>query len=154
MVEHVAVEYADERLRIHGRDGLLLVGWYDAPTLAQVQVLERCGQALADATGGPIGMLDLVLAGKPAFKDEVRAAVASLHARASWCGHGVAHVVLLDGFAGVAVRAFFHTVLLLGRPKIRTKVFSDLGIAAEWLALGTPMRPLDILAAADTFIAA
>ena len=54
---------------------------------------------------------------------------------------GAAHVILASGFTGTAVRAFMSTVILLGRPAVPNKVFSEPSAAAAWhlplLAQGT-----------------
>jgi hypothetical protein len=47
---------------------------------------------------------------------------------------GSAHVILVGGFTGTAVRAFMSTTILLSRPRRPNKVFGEPEAAAAWLA--------------------
>jgi hypothetical protein len=96
--------------------------------------MRRALVAAAQRYPADFGVFNVVAAGTPNFKDEVRSEMAKIVADPGLQGHGAAHAVLLDGFAGIATKAFMSTLFLIGRGTKSNKVFGDLRSAAAWLA--------------------
>lgn len=111
--------------------GLVIAVWRDAPTGGQLRELRRAMEEARERFE-TTALINLVLSGTPSFSAEVRDESARLTRDNDWT-LGTAHIVLVDGFTGVAVRSFFSTMLLLGRPKVPTKVFGSLEDGCVWL---------------------
>lgn len=112
---------------------LFVAVWSDAPTVKQMQAMARAAAAHRRAHPRGAALLNVVRGGTPSFDNAVRDEARRLTSD----GHfdvGVAHVVLLGGLVGAAVRAFLSTIVLLGRPKEPTQVFGDANAAIGWLA--------------------
>jgi hypothetical protein len=97
------------------------------------------------------GVLNLLLDGRPNFRDDVREELVKLMRDPRVQGKGAAHVILVPGLAGSAARAFISTLFLLSRSPSPNKVFAQLEAGATWLAplLSTGREvwsPEDILA--------
>lgn len=127
------VVHADETLRILTARNLFVVVWSDAPTVKQMQQMARAASAHRRAHPRGTAMLNVVRGGTPSFESAVRDEARRLTSD-GYFTLAVAHVVLLGGLVGAAVRAFFSTIVLLGRPKEPTHVFGDAGAALGWLA--------------------
>ncbi len=83
---------------------------------------------------GKTALLDLIVSGTPRFDDDARKGITKLIADGALNPVGGAHVMLIPGVAGSAVRAFMSTALLLARPAAPHKAFGELPAAAAWLA--------------------
>lgn len=129
---HVWHIYRDSTLCIFGIEELLFSLWSDAPQLEHIQTLDRAVSQHLRAIGDRKQVfVNVMLGGKPNFSEEVRRETAKFPQRYSKHRAAVAHVVMLTGLAGVAVRAFTSTTLLLGRPSVPTKVFDKIEDALE-----------------------
>lgn len=115
-------------MRITTIPPLVLAAWHGPPDRASVAQL---GAALR-AVGTASGLLNVIVAGRPVFSNEGRDAVIGL-VRDVACDFGVAHVVLMRGVPGAAVRLFLNGVLLVARPSSPTKVFDVVDPALAWL---------------------
>lgn len=140
-VARLELLHEDATLRIAGHRSVMLAGWWDAPTGAQMAVLRRCSEQFQDRHPEGAGFWDAIVSGTPAFTAEVREEAAALSARDDLFACGTAHVILIEGFRGTATRMFLSTVTLLGRPKNPARVFGEAAPAAEWLADG--LAPVD-----------
>lgn len=78
-------------------------------------------------------LFNVVLSGKPDFSTEVRAETARVSALNDTFTLATAHVVLVDGLVGAAVRAFLSTSTLLAKPISPTKVFGAIAPASDWM---------------------
>lgn len=132
-VQHsLTIVHRDDTLVLGAAGPLHIAGWLDAPGTAQIARLSELADQQRRRYGEHSAFANLIASGTPRFSPEVRQAVTALTKRSG--GAGAAHVVLLDGLPGVAVRSFLSTILLLARPKVATRVFGDLDEAAVFLA--------------------
>jgi hypothetical protein len=81
----------------------------------------------------PAMLLNIAFSGRPNLDEEVRRLSMEYTGDATLFGLARAHVVLMSGLGGTAVRAFMATFILMGRPPRPTKVFSGIDDAARWL---------------------
>ncbi|MEC7519557.1 MAG: hypothetical protein VYE22_06825 [Myxococcota bacterium] len=125
--------YEDETNRHAVQGNVHFVVWWDAPTVEQMIEYGRCADSVALRNPGGSGLMNLVVDGMPRFSGEVREA-AKTHTTKGLHTVGAAHVILVGGLLGSAVRGFLGTTVLLGRPKNPTKVFGDLDSAARWMS--------------------
>ncbi len=140
-----------DAVRITTAGPLVVAAWHGPPSRAAAEHL-RGALLVASATHGAIALLDLVVAGRPTFGEDARSAIVSLMREAA-CDHGVAHVVMLRGIAGTAVRMFLNGALLLARPTSPSKAFDELEPALAWLAsCGCTVDPATIRAAAAELV--
>jgi hypothetical protein len=129
----VNVLFEDPILRLVGERDLLVGVWFDAPALEHIGVLSRESHAL-HARFPRTAYANVIVRGVPKFTTEVRAAVEQLTRETDPWGRATAHVILLGGLAGSAVRAFLSTTMLVARSKTPTKVFGDTAAAAKWMS--------------------
>jgi hypothetical protein len=127
------VLYEDPTLRIWALGAVVGVVWFEAPTYEQMLELHRIARQRVRAYPDGIGLFQLVVRGTPRFTDEVRSEVERL-SRDNVFELGGAHVILVDGLAGSAARAFLSTVLLVRKKLGPAKVFGGIAEAAEWFA--------------------
>lgn len=132
-MERLPIAYEDDVLVMARVDGLGLVGWRDAPRLEHIHQWHDLGRELARSHPGASACLDVVLRGTPRFTEEVRHASQALASDPRIFPNGFAHVVLVGGLPGSAVRAFINTVILVARPPVPAKVFGEVRSAAAWL---------------------
>lgn len=121
--------------------------WKDAPTLAQMGRLRAATDRHKKMSPDGGALVNIVVSGTPSFRNEVRVEAAKQTSENDTWGIATAHVVLVDGFAGIAVRSFFSTMTLLGRSKVPTKVFGDLDEATRWVASHLRLRDASCTAA-------
>lgn len=133
-MDGLEIRYDDPTLRVAVIHNLTVAQWRDAPTLGQMRALDRIDVAKRRLVTGGVAFLNVIVEGVPRFTDEVREEAARQTAGRSGRDLAAAHLVLIGGLTGAAVRAFLSTVFLLGRPKFPTKVFSDVAECARWLA--------------------
>lgn len=125
-----------EGLRIAHEGALIIAVWDGPPLPGQIDRLTSYARMRSDAVG-PCGLLNVVVAGMPRFADSVRDEGARSFVSAT-ASVGTAHVVLLEGFAGSAVRAFISTMRLASRSSDPTGTFRTLDEGARWLAPRMP----------------
>jgi hypothetical protein len=124
--------HSDAVLRIFGSRNIQVNVWLDAPQAEQVRIFSRVGASHARRHPGGAALVNLIVSGTPSFSEEVRDGIVKLMKVPDMFRLG-AHLVLLDGLKGSAVRAFISTAMLVGRPPIPNKVFGDPESAANWL---------------------
>ncbi|MEM7153819.1 MAG: hypothetical protein AAF799_13305 [Myxococcota bacterium] len=125
--------YADARVRLASYRNVVLAVWWDAPRVLQMQHYRKVLMLLRERHPEGIGGINTVVGGTPTFPADVRAESAKLTEDAL-LDFGLAHIMLMRGLAGTAVRAFLATMLLLGRSKQLTKVFDKEDLGVDWVA--------------------
>lgn len=125
--------HVDATFRIFSARNVQVNVWADAPTVEQMRAFGRAGAAHARRHPGGAALLNLITSGTPSFSEAVRDETVRLMKLPDVYRLGAAHLVLLAGFKGTAVRAFLSTVMLLGRPPVPNKVFGDAESAAAWM---------------------
>ena len=127
------VAFENETARIATRDNVLVVRWADAPrTTVELKEFAKTGKLVADRFGKRAVFANVIVSGTPSFSQEVRDEVARLTATPMF--HlGTAQIILVQGLAGVAVRAFLSTAFLVSRAKAPNKVFGDLTYGIDWM---------------------
>jgi hypothetical protein len=130
----VQEHYHDPTLRIVSERHAVLVAWRNAPTAEQMRALIRVARSISKLHPNKMMFWNAVLGGTPNFSEDVRKEVAYLTSERSLQGTATAHLILIDGFAGAATRAFFGAVMLATRTPVPTKVFGDVKTAAAWMA--------------------
>ena len=125
--------YEDETA-IFGRvRNVALVGWREAPSVAAIRAWQRLGHTIGKDHPGAGACIDVIVRGTPRFGEDVRRAAEEMARDPKIFGRGIAHVTLIPGLAGTAVRAFIQTILLVARPATPTKVFADVRSATTWM---------------------
>lgn len=129
--------FRDERVVFYGLDQLFVAVWSDAPELSQMQAMAEHGRAFESAHG-PAALVNIAADGKPSFSDDVRRIAVELTRDPTLFQLARAHVILMTGFAGIAVRSFINTFLLLGKPPRPTRMLASIDDASAWLPAFLP----------------
>jgi hypothetical protein len=129
------LRFADATLRIVVDRGLCVARWADSPAPHHFPHVVTAVKAAADGPGRAALFNVVDAKGKiPRFNDEVRQAAGRMAIAITPISAGTAHVLLIDGFTGAAVRMFLSTLTLLTRSGPPTTVHSTLAAGAAWLA--------------------
>jgi hypothetical protein len=133
------LHHADDVLRIVIDRGLCVARWADTPEAPHFPLVTAAMREAARELGRA-GLFNVIDApGKmPRFSEAVRQAGTRMSRDITPVAAATAHVVLLDGFSGAAVRMFLSTLSLLARGGPVTTVHSTLQAGAEWLAMRAP----------------
>jgi hypothetical protein len=124
----------DAILRLGVSRNVILTVWFNAPEPSQVRAMGRALGTIATRYASDFGIFVVAESGTPNFKDEIRGELAKIVRDPRLQGSGAAYAILVNGFAGVATRAFLSTIFLVARGSSPNKVFSDVAPAAAWLA--------------------
>jgi len=127
------IPYQDDTLRVGVAENLTIAVWYDAPTLPQMEVVHRIDTEKRRVVEGGLGFVNVIVSGVPRFTKDVREEVARQVALADDRDRALAHLILVEGLAGTATRAFLNTASLLARSRHPTKVFSEIEPTARFL---------------------
>jgi hypothetical protein len=144
----LTVVFEDEIVSMFSAAELALVVWRAAPSADHMRRWHRFALEHAEAPHGPGACIDIVVAGMPKFSDEMRREATRFASDPKVFPLGIAHVILMDGLAGSAVRAFIGTLILVAKPPGPAKVFGDFDAAAKWLSPKITLggwSPLDIV---------
>jgi len=129
----LVVRHRDEILTVATDRGLCVARWADSPSAHHFPLLTAAMRAAADPRAALFNVVDA--RGKlPRFDEEVRRAAAEMARAIVPVASGTAHVLLLQGFTGAAVRMFLSTLTLLSRGGAPTTVHSSVAEGAAWLA--------------------
>ena len=126
--------HTDSTLRIVTARNVQVNVWSNAPEIEQLRVFSRVGVAQARQYARGTALLNLVLGGTPSFSEPVRNETIRMMKQTDLFSLGSAHVIVVGGFTGTAVRAFMSTTILISRPRRPNKVFGEPEAAAAWLA--------------------
>jgi hypothetical protein len=124
--------HEDPGLRVVTRKNLGIAVWSASPDVSQIRALHRISDRFARSKPAGHALLSAIVRGTPTFSQEVRDELVKLLRHRSYT-LGTAHLVLLDGLGGTAVRAFMSTVLLIARPPAPHRVFGKQDDALTWL---------------------
>jgi hypothetical protein len=147
----VAAEIArDETFRLTKVGRVVLATWLDAPTLEQMLQIEALGRE----EGSDLAFCNVIVRGRPVFTEEVRR-VAIRMVKDGRFARGAAHLVLVEGLKGAAVRGFLGMVSLVGKARARVRVFGDVESASTFLASLAEEQPSanEIAAAIESTLA-
>ncbi len=125
--------HQDEVVHVVGSGPLTVAAWWNPPARPQIQALTRANEAQREEHGDRAVFASLIVDSDPRLPSELREAAALLTQHGE-SGAAAAHVILVRGLPGVAIRTFFSTVRLLARPRVPTRVLEDREEAARWLA--------------------
>lgn len=125
--------FRDERVTFFGLEHLFIVVWDNAPQLSQMEAMAEHGRAF-ESSHGPAALVNIAANGRPNFSDDVRRIAVELTRDPTLFQVARAHVILMTGFAGIAVRSFINTFLLLGNPPRPTRMLGSLDDAGTWLS--------------------
>ncbi len=124
----------DASFRLGVRKNLVVPVWSNTPEVAHIRAFGRALAAVHATHGKAFGVFDVVVAGKPNVGDDTRDELLGILKDPRFDGHVAAHVVLIPGFQGAAVRAFLSTVSLVSRMRTVSKFFGEVREAAAWIA--------------------
>jgi hypothetical protein len=126
--------FENEVARITYDRNVAVTAWFDAPRAAlELREMEKVGKKISAQYKESTALFNVIVSGTPSFNDEVRKEVTRISADDTLYALGSAHVLLVEGFVGSAVRAFLSTALTLARAKTPNKVFADVDGAATWV---------------------
>jgi len=131
----------DGVLRIGSDRNLLVAGWTASPEGDHLRVLGEHAHRIARAYPKGSALLNVLIRGTPKFHDRVREEAVKVINDPSNFPLGAGHVIMVDGLAGAAIRAFLSTIMLLGRGNRPRKVFADPREAAAWIARNLSFGP-------------
>ena len=136
------VVHADDKLRIAIEDDLCVIRWTDSPDVESFEAITAVTHAATPES--PIAILSVADAGgKMPTPDRAHLAAAERMSRGlESATKAVAHVILMDGFAGVTARMFVATLMHLRRSKHPSKVFSTRAEGQAWLSPFVSTRKL------------
>lgn len=124
--------HEDQTLRVATRKNLGISVWTGAPEVGQIRAMYRITERLTKAWPDGAALLSVIVRGTPSFSEQMRGElVKSLKTNRPLVGS--AHLILAQGFAGTATRAFMSTVILLARPPTPNRVFGAEDEALAWL---------------------
>lgn len=125
--------YQDRNFRLVSHRNVMIAVWSDAPTLPQVRILHREADQFAKQNPSGQAFVNLITGGVPVFTEAVRDELVKMIKSTTNFTLGSAHVLLVTGMTGSAVRAFMSTVMLLARPKAPNRVFATIADAVTWV---------------------
>jgi hypothetical protein len=131
----------DGVLRIGSDRNLLVAGWTNSPEADHLRALGDEAQKLARAYPKGSALLNVLIRGTPKFHDRVREEAVKVITEPTNFPLGAGHVIMVDGLAGAAIRAFLSTIMLIGRGHRPRKVFADPREAASWIARNLSFGP-------------
>jgi hypothetical protein len=126
---------------LHDGDGLLLLrcenllvaAWRQAPSMLEMKIVGTHIAQLHRDHGEEVGFVNLAISGKAELiTKEVRDEGNRLARR--WASACSAHVVLVEGLAGVVVRSILRAMSVVSGHSTPWRVFDDIHTAAPWIA--------------------
>ena len=137
----IAPSYQSEALICAEAENLALALWIGMPSVDDVRACIEMGERGKDKWAGETLFVNSIpprRKGDPPVRADFSAPVRS--ELTEFAKHddihllGTAHLVMVDGFLGAAVRTFLNTITLVARPTTPTKVFAELQDSAQWLS--------------------
>ncbi len=122
--------WSDEVLYLRREGRLLVAGWFDAPRLEHMLKVEASSKEHA----GNLAFCNVIVRGRPRFTEDVREAGIRM-VKNNGFRLGGAHLILVEGLAGAATRAFLGMIMLVGKATSQdARVFGEVEPAARFLA--------------------
>jgi hypothetical protein len=126
--------FENETARIAIERNVVVAVWMQEPRVpAELREMERAGKKAALRYKGQSALFNVIISGRPSFSEEVRTEVNRITSDDTLFTAATAHVILVEGFVGSAVRAFLATALVVSRTKTPNKTFGDVSLAAKWV---------------------
>lgn len=127
------VLFENETARISVDRNVVVAAWFQEPRgPKELREMERAGKKVSSKYKDGSVLFNVIISGKPSFSEEVRNEVNRITSDDTLFRAATAHVILIDGFIGSAVRAFLATALVVSRTKTPNKTFGDLPSAVKW----------------------
>lgn len=125
--------HSDDKLRIALVSDVCVLRWFESPGVQQFDAVLRATQKPAER--GRLALLNVADAhGKlPQLSTSEREAAKRMSVGLRYVTKAVAHVVLIDGFVGVAVRMIISTIVMARRSGSPNKIFHSFDEAQRWL---------------------
>jgi hypothetical protein len=130
----IEIVHDDASLRLGVSRNLLVPVWLGSPEVVHMRILGRALHGIVGRYGASFAWFDVIVSGKPVFSDAVRDELVKILKDPRHQALATAHVVMIPGLTGAAVRAFLSTVSLLGRVRWPDKTFSEPRVASQWIA--------------------
>ena len=124
--------HEDSILRMAVRRNVVFAVWNDAPAVAQIRAFQRAAELVSKRGRGEDVLVSVVVSGVPKFAEGVQDELVRVMKSRALFPLGTAHLIRLEGMAGVAVRAFLSTVKLLSKTPAPVGVFSKAEEALLW----------------------
>lgn len=125
--------HEDATWRLATRKNLALSVWTGAPSAGQIRTFHRHAERFSHNHSAGQLLCSIVLRGAPDFSQETRTELAKMVRDNKIFSLGSAHLILLGGLAGTAVRTFLNTVVLIAKPTAPLRVFAEKGAAVVWM---------------------
>ena len=130
---NLRLNFENEILRLGVERNVCVVAWRNAPTVLELREMHKTGKRLQLEHKKGSALFSVILGGTPAFPQDVRDEVGVIVRDDHVFTLAAAHVILVTGLAGAAVRAFLSTAFLLSRPSTPNKVFADIATSVKWV---------------------
>ena len=128
------VFFENETARISIERNVVVAAWFTEPREPkELREMERAGKKVSSKYKGASALFNVIVSGKPSFSEEVRNEVNRITSDDTLFAAATAHVILVEGFIGSAVRAFLATALVISRTKTPNKTFGDAPSAVKWV---------------------
>jgi hypothetical protein len=147
--------FENETARIAIERNVVVAAWFQEPRVPlELREMERAGKKVSSKYKGKSALFNVILSGKPSFSEEVRNEVNRITSDDTLFTAATAHVILVEGFVGSAVRAFLATALVISRTKTPNKTFNEIDLAAKWVKERLEAEKMDGWTEADlvTFV--
>ena len=129
----MAVFFENETARISVDRNVVVAAWFQEPRVPkELREMERAGKKVSSKYKDG-ALFNVIISGKPSFSEEVRNEVNRITSDDTLFTAATAHVILVEGFIGSAVRAFLATALMVSRTKTPNKTFGDVASAVKWV---------------------
>jgi hypothetical protein len=126
--------FENETTRISLDRNVVVAAWFQEPRAPkELREMERAGKKVSSKYKDGGVLFNVIISGKPSFSEEVRNEVNRITSDDTLFTAATAHVILLDGFIGSAVRAFLATALVVSRTKTPNKTFNDVASSVKWV---------------------
>jgi hypothetical protein len=128
------VFFENETARISIERNVVVAAWLQEPREPkELREMERAGKKAASKYKDATALFNVIISGRPSFSEEVRSEVTRITSDDTIFAAATAHVILVEGFIGSAVRAFIATALVVSRTKTPNKTFGDIDAAVKWV---------------------
>ena len=126
--------FENDTARIAIDRNVVVAAWFQEPRVPkELREMERAGKKVSSKYKNAGALFNVIISGKPSFSEEVRNEVNRITSDDTLFTAATAHVILVEGFIGSAVRAFLATALVVSRTKTPNKTFGDVASSVRWV---------------------